>query len=149
MAVVSIATLKSYFNTGDVPTESQYTDLIDTLASLSAILGVSGNTGGNNLTSPDGNSYMNIGDGSFNIEVDNTGTSSTSFVSGDGSMTKMFYDLLGSGGYASITDLLNTIQHTVSIKLDAPVINIAQIPTSDSGLSAGDVWSNGGVLTIV
>lgn len=30
MAVVSIATLKSYFETGDFPTESQFVDLIDT-----------------------------------------------------------------------------------------------------------------------
>jgi hypothetical protein len=34
MPVVSIATLKSYFNTGDTPTEPQYVDLIDTLAAL-------------------------------------------------------------------------------------------------------------------
>lgn len=31
MAVVSIATLKSYFETGDFPTQSNFTDLIDTL----------------------------------------------------------------------------------------------------------------------
>lgn len=36
MAVVSIATLKGYFNTGDTPTEAQYVDLIDTLAALPA-----------------------------------------------------------------------------------------------------------------
>lgn len=34
MAVVSIATLKSYFQTGDFPTEDQFVDLIDTLAAL-------------------------------------------------------------------------------------------------------------------
>ena len=34
MAVVSIATLKGYFNTGDTPTELNYIDLIDTLAAL-------------------------------------------------------------------------------------------------------------------
>ncbi len=31
MAVVSIATLKTYFQTGDFPTETQFVDLIDTL----------------------------------------------------------------------------------------------------------------------
>lgn len=31
MSVVSIATLKSYFETGDFPTQSQFEDLIDTL----------------------------------------------------------------------------------------------------------------------
>ena len=36
MAVVSTATLKGYFNTGDTPTEAQYIDLIDTLAALPA-----------------------------------------------------------------------------------------------------------------
>lgn len=36
MAVVSTATLKGYFNTGDTPTEAQYVDLIDTLAALPA-----------------------------------------------------------------------------------------------------------------
>lgn len=33
MSVVSIATLYSYFNTGDKPTEGQFKDLIDTLSS--------------------------------------------------------------------------------------------------------------------
>lgn len=28
-------------------------------------------------------------------------------------------------------------------------LNIKSVPTSAAGLSAGDVWSNGGVLTIV
>ncbi len=36
MAIVSIETLKSYFETGDKPTQSQFVDLIDTLASLPA-----------------------------------------------------------------------------------------------------------------
>ena len=35
MAVVSITTLKSYFETGDKPTEPQYVNLIDTLNRLS------------------------------------------------------------------------------------------------------------------
>lgn len=35
MAVVSIATLKTYFQTGDFPTESQFVDLIDTLNNAS------------------------------------------------------------------------------------------------------------------
>jgi len=28
------------------------------------------------------------------------------------------------------------------------VLNVANLPTADSGLSAGDVWLNSGVLTI-
>lgn len=34
MAVVSIATLKSYFETGDTPTQAQFIDLMDTLFSM-------------------------------------------------------------------------------------------------------------------
>ena len=36
MAVQDATTLKSYFNTGDVPTESQFADLIDTIDSKGA-----------------------------------------------------------------------------------------------------------------
>ena len=34
MAVISIATLKTFFETGDKPTEAQFVDLIDTLSAL-------------------------------------------------------------------------------------------------------------------
>lgn len=34
MAVIDIPTLKTYFETGDFPTQSQFVDLIDTLAAL-------------------------------------------------------------------------------------------------------------------
>lgn len=34
MPVVDIATLKSYFQTGDTPTEAQFIDLMDTLFSM-------------------------------------------------------------------------------------------------------------------
>lgn len=51
MAIVSIATLKGYFNTGDTPTESQYVDLIDTLAALP---NTGFATGWNNLSHADG-----------------------------------------------------------------------------------------------
>ncbi len=50
MAIVSIATLKGYFNTGDTPTEANYVDLIDTLAALPA----GGSTNWNNLSHADG-----------------------------------------------------------------------------------------------
>ena len=33
--------------------------------------------------------------------------------------------------------------------LKAKTLNLSDIPTSATGLVAGDVWSNGGVLTIV
>lgn len=34
MAIVDITTLKSYFETGDTPTEAQFIDLMDTLFSM-------------------------------------------------------------------------------------------------------------------
>jgi hypothetical protein len=37
----------------------------------------------------------------------------------------------------------------VPIQLNNGLINVAGIPTSAAGLSAGDVWSNSGVLTVV
>lgn len=41
MAIVSIATLKSYFETGDFPTQSQFEDLIDTLSYYGSLTGLS------------------------------------------------------------------------------------------------------------
>ena len=37
MAIQTIATLKSYFNTGDIPTESQFIDVFDTLFAQSPL----------------------------------------------------------------------------------------------------------------
>jgi len=42
-----------------------------------------------------------------------------------------------------------TLNEVQKFKVNTNTINIPNIPTSASGLSAGDVWSNGGVLTIV
>src|SRR3990167_5813607 len=42
MAVVSIATLKTYFETGDFPTENQFVDLIDTLSDIESNTGYIG-----------------------------------------------------------------------------------------------------------
>src|SRR3990167_6747404 len=38
MSIVSLATLKTYFETGDFPTENQFIDLIDTLSNSSTML---------------------------------------------------------------------------------------------------------------
>jgi hypothetical protein len=43
MARISIANVKSYFQTGDRPTEEQYVDLIDTATAQSTDLGSAGN----------------------------------------------------------------------------------------------------------
>lgn len=45
MAVVSIAVLKTYFETGDFPTEGQFVDLIDTLSTVSGVTVAQGGTG--------------------------------------------------------------------------------------------------------
>lgn len=39
MAIVSIATLKTYFETGDFPTQAQFEDLIDTLSASGILSG--------------------------------------------------------------------------------------------------------------
>jgi len=47
---------------------------------------------------------------------------------------------------------LNTLREQVFGLQNNPTIktlNISDIPTSSTGLSSGDVWSNAGVLTIV
>ncbi len=147
MAVVSIATLKSYFNTGDVPTESQYVDLIDTLASLSAILGVSGNTGGNNITSPDGNTTLSVADTFASMIYTLAGITAIASATFEGS--ELLFDDNGAGGSLNVNAIRSRLYHSALIQLDAPVINIAQIPTSSAGLSVGDIWSDNGVLTIV
>jgi hypothetical protein len=43
MARISIASVKSYFQTGDRPTEEQYVDLIDTATAQATDLGSAGN----------------------------------------------------------------------------------------------------------
>jgi hypothetical protein len=60
--------------------------------------------------------------------------------SGTGASTARF---MASGGGAVMSDGTN------SITITNTKINIAHLPTSSSGLSSGDVWSNSGVLTIV
>jgi hypothetical protein len=58
----------------------------------------------------------------------------------------------GGGGYTEIIKLTSEdLKTTVAggLKVVGSVINIANIPTSASGLATGDIYSNGGVLTIV
>jgi hypothetical protein len=43
MAKISLSSVKSYFQTGDRPTEEQYVDLIDTAAAQATDLGSAGN----------------------------------------------------------------------------------------------------------
>jgi hypothetical protein len=46
--------------------------------------------------------------------------------------------------------ILNTNgDSTIDSKLNIADLNISNLPTSSAGLSAGDVWSNSGILTIV
>ena len=61
----------------------------------------------------------------------------------DGHLT--FYK--GGSERLTITDTETTLKQ--GLKVVGSVINIANIPTSEIGLAAGDIWSNGGILTIV
>jgi len=45
----------------------------------------------------------------------------------------------------TLREQVYTLQNTPTIK----TLNISDIPTSSTGLSSGDVWSNSGVLTII
>ena len=58
----------------------------------------------------------------------------------------------GGGGYTEVIKLSGEDLKTIvsgGLKVVGSVINIANIPTSASGLATGDIYSNGGVLTIV
>lgn len=58
--------------------------------------------------------------------------------------------LYNTAGYFSMNANLKLFDgDSTYYKLTTGTLNIANIPTSSSGLSSGDVWSNGGVLTIV
>lgn len=55
---------------------------------------------------------------------------------------------VGSGG-GTARDVQIIRGGTTRVTIKGNTINISNIPTSSTGLSSGDVWSNGGVLTIV
>lgn len=46
-------------------------------------------------------------------------------------------------------DATDNMTITGNLTIVGVALNIANIPTSASGLSSGDVWSNSGILTIV
>ena len=57
----------------------------------------------------------------------------------------------GGGDYTEVIKLRGEDLKTIlngGLKVVGSVINIANIPTSNTGLATGDVWSNSGVLTI-
>jgi len=51
--------------------------------------------------------------------------------------------------YITTANILALGTGTVKVNIASGKLNISSIPTSASGLTAGDVWSNAGVLTIV
>ena len=61
----------------------------------------------------------------------------------DGHLT--FY----KGGSERLTITDTELMVKQGLKVVGSVINIANIPTSATGLATGDIWSNSGVLTIV
>ena len=65
---------------------------------------------------------------------------------GTGDGGDIIFKTAPAGATGSTQNALVTI---LTVKAKAGVININNIPTSATGLVAGDIWSNGGVLTIV
>ncbi len=51
--------------------------------------------------------------------------------------------------YITTANILALGSGTVKVNIASGKLNITSIPTSSSGLTSGDVWSNAGVLTIV
>lgn len=45
-------------------------------------------------------------------------------------------------------DTLNNMTLSNGLTVVGTVLNVANLPTADSGLAAGDVWLDSGVLTI-
>ena len=56
----------------------------------------------------------------------------------------------GTGSGTSVMKLFDSTASTVNFEVkDNGTINMANLPTSSAGLSAGDLWNNSGVLNIV
>jgi hypothetical protein len=69
MAQQGRATLKAYFETGDVPTEAQFEDLIDSFATIAEVKGVF------NINTQTGTSYeLVVGDAGWYVRLDNADT---------------------------------------------------------------------------
>jgi hypothetical protein len=81
-------------------------------------------------------SGTDITGGTLNIGTRGTGA-------GTGGRINLQFHAAGSSGSA-----LGTLVDVLSVVAPG-TIRITSIPTSSAGLSTGDVWSNGGVLTIV
>jgi hypothetical protein len=116
---------------------------------LAQVLGIGTSTGNLTMTSIDGNSFLGLIDGSFNLEFDDIGLGLATYVYGDTTSAKLLFFINGDGGYYEVSDVFAKISHSAKIIFSAPVVNIANIPTSPVGLSSGDIWSNLGILTIV
>lgn len=125
MAIVSIATLKTYFETRDVPTQAQFENLIDTLSNLATILGVSGDTGNAPFLSNDGLNSFQLDNNGITIQ----GPNGLSIV-----LTQDGFQFVPVAGTPS--EFVGEFQLT-------------SIPTSPVGLPAGRVWNDSGTLKIV
>lgn len=106
------------------------------------------------ISSPDGNSFLDIQNHNAQIEsassngIDFSNIQCTSNGSGQ---CDLIIENSSNGVDSTITmgDASIIIAHDVKIAFVAPKYNFHSIPTSSAGLSAGDIWSNGGILTIV
>lgn len=84
MSVVSRATLKSYFMTGDVPTQSQYQDLIDSTFSLAEDNTL--NDGIKAVSINDPGTYVQYGDGSGGASIETVSQGGNVLVGSDGGL---------------------------------------------------------------
>ena len=77
----------------------------------------------------------------------NTLTITGSVSTGTGTGGNIIFGVYGTNGVSGTA--IGTLNTVLTIVAARKVLNISNIPTSSAGLSAGDVYSNAGVLTIV
>ena len=77
----------------------------------------------------------------------NTMTIHGSVSTGTGTGGNLIFGVYGTNGASGTA--IGTLNTVLTIVAARKVLNISNIPTSSAGLSAGDVYSNAGVLTIV
>ena len=82
------------------------------------------------------------GTGAFNFNTNYGGPAVTQVSITHTASANRYITLTGSNGG-------NPAIGVSAGKLNIAALNVTGIPTSAAGLSAGDVWSNGGVLTVV
>lgn len=134
MTAQNKTTVKGYFETGDVPTEAQFIDLIDSYQDVNARL-----TNVSGLAVTDGGFI--VGDGSsFVIEAGATARDSLGLGSiatqASGSVT------ITGGSISGITDLAVADGGTGASTASAARTNLAAVGTDPTGITGADAITN-------